>query len=93
LTTIAWGLVRTDGVLINGIGATINRISAGLYQIILSDNVDDEEMMIVLTPQGLPVRIAATSEGTDSIKMARMFDSAGVAADANFYFKIERLNP
>ncbi len=95
LTTIAWGLVDTDGTLLKGRGAISSRSAAGAYDLTLSSNlqVDDTEMMITLTPNisGAAI-VQAADGGSDTIKPVETFNAAGVATDAKFFFKIEKLN-
>ncbi len=91
---LAWGIVDgATGNLVAGRGCTTERIVAGSYEIALSEGraVDDNEMMITVTPID-PANLHANSNtGTDTVKSVMTFNTAGIATDANFCFKIEAL--
>lgn len=93
LQEVAWGNVRSDGVLLNGRGASVSRVGAGVYEIALSDDflLDSDEMMLTVTPINSNEFVGQSGGGTDAVKTIRTF-SGGVATDTDFYFKIERLN-
>lgn len=90
---IAWGLVTGAGVLTNGRGCTVSRTGVGVYEITLSAGllVDDTEMMMTVTPIDPTNLHANANAGTPAVKNVVTFNTAGLATDADFCFKIEAL--
>ena len=94
-SVIAWGRVRSDGLLLNGRNATVDRVMAGVYDVDIGSGLSAEggEMMVTLVSeqQGSPA-IPDVTNLSGTVKRMVFYDQAGAMVDTGFYFKIEKLD-